>query len=240
MQAVRRILAWDNKFLGVNHKNIEGKTAWDILQGQTQVDNRKIRVMLRRAKAKPASSLSTFNSHPNHRRLPFSMFFVRFRLDINRQLRKLSEESRSMLLVIAVLLVTISYQAILTPPRGLWQDDGKCINTAEAGSSLIHLTPSNTTEVCEHKAGTAIALGDPFFALFLFCNFFTFAISNLLIVLLDLNGQIRPLFFVLNVTLCFSYCYSLYAIMADPFLGFILGTFSMGCLIFALISPWKQ
>ncbi|KAL4601341.1 hypothetical protein ACB092_11G265900 [Castanea dentata] len=232
-KAVRRLLAWDNKFLGVNHKNIEGKTAWDILQDQRQVDNRKIRVMLRRAEAKPASPLSTFNSHPNHRRLPLSTFFVRFRSDINRQLRKLSEESRSMLLVVTVLLITVSYQAILTPPRGLWQDNGKCNNTAKEGSS-------NAEEVCEHKAGTAIALEDPLFVLFLLCNFFTFAISNLLIVLLDLNGQIRPLFFVLNVTLCFSYLYSFWAIMADPFLAFILGAFSIGCLIFALISPWKQ
>ena len=57
------LVFWGYKFVNVNHKNLEGKTAWDILQAQTQVDNSEIRVMLRRAKAKPASSLSTFNSH---------------------------------------------------------------------------------------------------------------------------------------------------------------------------------
>ena len=48
-----------------------------------------------------------------------------------------------MLLVVAVLLVTVSYQAVLSPPGGLWQDHGECFNTTEVGSSpngTIHLS----------------------------------------------------------------------------------------------------
>ena len=44
------------RFLDVNSKNLEDKTAWDMLQE----DNKEIRVMLRRVGAKPCSSLSTY------------------------------------------------------------------------------------------------------------------------------------------------------------------------------------
>ncbi|KAK7817133.1 ankyrin repeat-containing protein bda1 [Quercus suber] len=150
-EAVRQLLAWGYKFVYVNQKNLEGKTAWDILQGQTQVDNSEMRVMLRDAKAKPASSLSTFNSHPNNQRPPyFSRHFVWALTSINREMRNLTEERRNILLMVAVLLATLSFQVVLTPPGGLWQDNGQCINLTEVpGSShhngSNHLTPFNIT-----------------------------------------------------------------------------------------------
>nr|POE80571.1 ankyrin repeat-containing protein bda1 [Quercus suber] len=49
---------WRKRFLNVNNKNLEDKTAWDMLQE----DNREIMVMLSRTGAKPGSSLSTSNS----------------------------------------------------------------------------------------------------------------------------------------------------------------------------------
>ncbi|KAK4591671.1 hypothetical protein RGQ29_016202 [Quercus rubra] len=107
--AVRHFLSWANRFmdvndrrkrlLDVNSKNLEDKTAWDMLQE----GNREIRVMLLCAGAKPGSSLSTFN-------------------------RKLTEERRNMFLVVAVLLATLTYQAILTPPGGVWQDNEMPMN----------------------------------------------------------------------------------------------------------------
>jgi hypothetical protein len=49
----------------VNIKNLEGKTAWDILQEQTQV-NREMKVKLRRAKALIGSSLPTVTSYADY------------------------------------------------------------------------------------------------------------------------------------------------------------------------------
>ena len=115
--------------MDVNRKNLEDKTAWDMLQE----GNREIRVMLRRAGAKPGSSLSTFNRYPNpkYQRLltaPWVDFF--WPKNLRREIRKFTEERRSMLLVVAALLVTLSFQAIL-------------------GSSnypiIIYLSQSNTT-----------------------------------------------------------------------------------------------
>ncbi|KAF3954878.1 hypothetical protein CMV_019835 [Castanea mollissima] len=45
-QIVSHLLAWGSKFVDVNSTNSEGKTAWDILQGQTQVNSREIGLML--------------------------------------------------------------------------------------------------------------------------------------------------------------------------------------------------
>ena len=57
MQAVNHLLTWDFGFIPVNHRNSEGKTAWDVLQGQTQVDNIEIRTLLRNGGASSSSSL---------------------------------------------------------------------------------------------------------------------------------------------------------------------------------------
>ena len=35
--------------VGIDVKNLEGNTPWDILVGQKQVDNMEIRIMLQRA-----------------------------------------------------------------------------------------------------------------------------------------------------------------------------------------------
>ena len=264
---MRHLLAWGYKFVDVNHKNLEGETAWDILQqGQTQVQNGEIRNMLRRVKAKSGSSLSTikFNRYEKYQRLPVSSCFQFLKTDFKREIRKLSEERRSLLLVVAVLLVTVSYQAVLSPPGGLWQDNGMC-NTTEVGSSsdgTIDLpntiiptkagffdsntdnkTPFNTTAVCEHKAGTAIAFEDGLFRVFLVCNAITFLISNSLIIFLVPNGYMKVLFFALNVTLCFSYSYALLAIAGDPYRAYsagILTTISALFIFVAQLFSWKQ
>ena len=143
------------------------------------------RDMLRCAKAKLGSSLSTFNTYAKYQRLPVLSYFQFLKTDFKRETRKLLEERRSMLLVVAVLPVTVSYQVILSPPSGLWQDNGLC-STTEVGSSpngTIHLpnttiqehkagfiipnidnkTPFNTTTVCKYKGGTAIAFEDGLF-----------------------------------------------------------------------------
>ena len=58
MQAVNHLLAWGFGFIRVNHRNSEGKTAWDIFEGQTQVDNKEIKILLRNSGASSSSSLS--------------------------------------------------------------------------------------------------------------------------------------------------------------------------------------
>ena len=258
MQAVNHLLTWGFGFICVNHKNSEGKTAWDVLQGQTQVDNSEIRVKLRDAKA---------NSPNNQRRASSLRRSVHWRTDISREIRNLTEDRRNILLMVAVLLATLSFQVVLTPPGGLWQDNGECVNLTEGlgsnhhngsnhltpfnittvGSSnypvIMHLTRSNTTVACEHKAGTAVALNDYSFRLCLSCSLLTFNFSNALMVLLAL-GEMKRLFLGLHFILFFSYCTSLGVIMDDILRGILLVICSAALLlvlaVIYLLSPHSR
>ncbi|XP_075646265.1 uncharacterized protein LOC142617347 [Castanea sativa] len=248
IEAVKHLLAWGYKFVDVNHKNLEDKTAWDILQGMTQVENGE--------NGESGSSLSTSNRYAKYQGLPVSSCFQFLKTDFKREIRKLSEERRSLLLVVAVLLVTVSYQAVLSPPGGLWQDNGLC-NTTKVGSSLDgtnttlpktkpsffnpnidNTTPFNTTAVCEHQAGTAIAFEDGLFPVFLVCNTITFMISNSLIIFLVPNGYMKVLFFALNVTLCFSYSYALLAIAGDPYKAYTAGILTTISALFIFVAQF--
>ena len=270
MQAVNRLLTWGYGFIHVNHRNSEGKTAWDILQGQTQVDNSEIRVMLRDAKAKPASSLSTFNSHPNNQSPAYcSRWFVHWRMDITREMRNLTEERRNILLMVAVLVATLSFQVILTPPGGLWQDYGECINLTEGlGSShhngSNHLTPFNLTTVGNSnypvimhltRSNTTVTQSNTTLAcehkagtavaledrFFLLCAFCSCLTFSFSNALMVAlaPGKMKLLFLGLHFTLSFSYWYSVRVIMDDIPVAILLGMLSAEILLSALVIPYK-
>ena len=135
MQAVKHLLDWSYKIVNLNVKNLEGKTAWDISQGQTHVDNSKIRDMLRRDRAKSGSSLSTVPCYKYYLTSPFPRVVTSFVKPLARGIAALSDEKRNALLVVAVLLVTVTYQALLSPPAGIWQDDTNTCNNTDEGSS---------------------------------------------------------------------------------------------------------
>uniref|UniRef100_A0A2N9FU08 PGG domain-containing protein n=1 Tax=Fagus sylvatica TaxID=28930 RepID=A0A2N9FU08_FAGSY len=145
--AVRHLLYWG--LVDINAKNLEGNTAWDILQDPRHVDNKEMRVMLHRFRAKPGSSLSTVPSYAKYLKLPKFKYLQVFRTLHAREMRKLSDEKRNTLLVIATLLVTISYQAVLSPPGSVWQDDSK--------PETNQIQSLNNSTTAAHKAGTAIA-----------------------------------------------------------------------------------
>ncbi|XP_059441802.1 ankyrin repeat-containing protein BDA1-like [Corylus avellana] len=94
-------------------QNSEGFTALDM------VDNQEMRNMLCRARAKSASSLPTIVSWADYFRSPVTINEKLYRWFLCGK-TLLSNDMRNMLLVVAVLLVTIAYQAVLSPPGGFW------------------------------------------------------------------------------------------------------------------------
>ncbi|XP_059462018.1 ankyrin repeat-containing protein BDA1-like [Corylus avellana] len=153
-QVVRRLL--DCSGIVVNAKNSEGFTALDIaVDRQTQVDNQEMRNMLCRAGAKCASSLPKF-SWADYFRSPVSnnekLFIFSFRVKM-----QMSNDMRNMLLVVSVLLVTIAYQAVISPPGGFWQD-----NSIPGTNNQFNITAatSATNEVNQvpHRVGTGMML----------------------------------------------------------------------------------
>ncbi|XP_059448973.1 uncharacterized protein LOC132180242 [Corylus avellana] len=121
------------------------------------VDNQEMRNMLCRAGAKSASSLPTIVSWAD---------YFRSRLTRNEKLYRwflcgktlLSNDMRNMLLVVAVLLVTIAYQAILSPPGGFWQD-----NYIPGNNNQLNITAAAgaSDEVSQppHQVGTVTMPG---------------------------------------------------------------------------------
>ena len=220
MQAVRRLLARGGTSFNVNEKNLEDKTALDILEGQrTQgVDNSEMRVILDGAGALTASSLLTVTS-PHARYLSE----VATREKVVKE--PLSDEKRNALLVVAALLITVTYQAILSPPGGLWQDnDLSKPNTTTAALSppspaggLFNESNSNIT--APHRAGSAIAYTESSraFKLFLIFNSIIFlsAITATFFLVTPV-GYGGPILAAVSLSLYYCYFSSLLVITHAP------------------------
>ena len=111
MQVVRVLLA-SRYDIDINVKNSDGKTTWDILQEQTQVNNEEIRAMLLRGRALPASSLPTVASYATYLMRPKFVFLEKLRRNYFRVRTRRLDDNRNALLVVAILLVTVTYQVI--------------------------------------------------------------------------------------------------------------------------------
>ena len=191
MQAVKKLL---KSGVNINAKNLEGEIAWNILMA-----NKEISVLLRCAGALPASCHASVTSFTYYL---YSMVLFLKKLGIHfiREKRRISENRRNTLLVIASLLITITYQGILSPPGGLWQEDYYQKDTTQ---------PENRNSLdlrFEDLAGTPVGyrLGYPFL-IFLMSNTLTFVLSYLTILLL-----IPPtyIFFILRLAfLALFICY---------------------------------
>jgi hypothetical protein len=102
-------MIWDLGLLYGKRKNLGGDTAFDILERQTLVvDNQRIRYMLRQNRF--VRRLVYYLIFPNQ-------FFMMWVVEIGRQQTSITDERRNALLVVAVLLVTVTYQAALHQPH---------------------------------------------------------------------------------------------------------------------------
>ena len=203
--------------MNINEKNLEGKTALDILEGQRRqgVDNSEMRVILDRAGALTASSLPTVTfSYEHYLRLPGSGERKKIIFIGNQVKKQISDERRSVLMVVAALLVTVTYQAVITPPGGLWQDDHFENNTTDAlwrRSSLWRRSADDLFKLnitAPHRAGSATAGGTADFAMFLTFNSIIFLSSIASMAFLVPPDEGVGLILV-SLLLCFGYFSSL-------------------------------
>ncbi|XP_062146088.1 ankyrin repeat-containing protein BDA1-like [Alnus glutinosa] len=136
-QVVRWLL---NARVHINLQNLENRTALDILegrmevnneQGQMQVNNNEMNEMiqmndmLRRAGALNDYNLPIVEPHEAFLRSHGPIYSTRgkFSISMLRQRKNMTNDLRNMLLVILVLFITATYQAALSPPGGVWQDN---------------------------------------------------------------------------------------------------------------------
>ncbi|XP_050278241.1 ankyrin repeat-containing protein BDA1-like [Quercus robur] len=211
-QAVSHLLDWGRRSVNINEKNLEGKTALDILEGQRRqgVDNREMRVILESAGALTASSLPTVtSSYAHYLRMPGICQLVKIKFIGNQVSKSISDEKRNALLVVAALLVTVTFQAAITPPGGLWQDDLFKPNTTDVPQrSADDLYKLNIT--APHRAGSAITWNTYRFTIFVWCNSLIFYSSIVAMVLLVPPGErIGNILAVVSLFLHLSYSCSL-------------------------------
>jgi len=129
-------------------KNSEGLTAFDMLPQYNQRDNQQqiIGDMLRVARNPICFHLSGAATDADYLKSPVQ-FDENIYIWFLRQKTELTNDTRNILLVVAALLITVTFQATLSPPGGVWQDD--CFATSPS-SEYSPETPA------PHSAGTAI------------------------------------------------------------------------------------
>lgn len=128
--------------LEINSLNNAGLTPLDVLLiFQSEAGDREIEEMLRRAGGVRARDLSlppleadrtsTSDVAQGRAQSPARQLFDYFKYDT---IKDSPARVRNTLLVIAVLIATATYQAVLSPPGGVWQDDS---NDHVAGKSVM-------------------------------------------------------------------------------------------------------
>jgi hypothetical protein len=190
----------------INSKNLSGLTGLDILQGQMEIDNNEMKAMLVRAGASSSSppTVKPYEAFLKYR-APVHSIFRKAGITLYRERRNMTNEFRSMLLVVVVLFIT-TYQAALSPPGGVWQDNYNPSSTFPTNFTSHELNPD------PHKAGKVI-MSKTYFSLFSMSNFICFVLSAcIILILLPLN---------FTSLLCFSPMILLYV---PYFISFLITT----------------
>jgi hypothetical protein len=202
MQFVRLILKPTRFFwwytVDINAKNSGGYTAFEMLQG----DNQQMTRMLWCARCFSPCWKTTFfgfdlccgrvASHANYLKSGVNIeeklyvFFLRLATEISNDLR-------NVLLVVAALLVTVSFQSVLSPPGGFWQEDEHDPHTG----ALVNL------------AGTSAMYADSEFPIIAALNLISFYSTVFIIFLLLPSGFGTLLFCLPLYTLSASFIASL-------------------------------
>uniref|UniRef100_A0A2P2LYR4 Uncharacterized protein MANES_01G088000 n=1 Tax=Rhizophora mucronata TaxID=61149 RepID=A0A2P2LYR4_RHIMU len=98
--------------VNVDAKNLQNSTAMDIFENQGQAQNPDMGIILRRASMVSYFLNSLIQRRDRHLRV----------IGHARGLKNIAGDFRSVVLVVAVLIATATYQAVLSPPGGYWQD----------------------------------------------------------------------------------------------------------------------
>ncbi|KAF2295970.1 hypothetical protein GH714_035454 [Hevea brasiliensis] len=129
-----------------NIKNSDGLTVMDILGNQTLLSDRdKMKIQhLSRRKLHLPTARKNLGSPTSCREL-FGIQFSR--------VTKISSEKRNALLVVDPLIATVTYQAALSPPGGVWK------RTADINSPIrtnVHIDNTSEANPSSRYVGTVI------------------------------------------------------------------------------------
>ena len=196
MQAVRLLL---DSGVDINAKNLMGDTAGDILvkrQGEEVEYSRssmEISEMLQRAEVtKCARYLRSIVLSLEEKRL----------LQVDKW-AKISDDRRNVVLVVATLLMTVTYEGLLSPPGGLWQEFYNPRSTLPNATMPDYRGFNETSPYLTDMAGTAIHSTSLLFWVFLITNTLTFVLSYTIVLLVIPSGYIILRAALGSLSLCY-------------------------------------
>ncbi|KAK8598983.1 hypothetical protein V6N13_076925 [Hibiscus sabdariffa] len=180
------------KNVNVNVKNFNDLTAMDIFHLQGSLHNTEIGKILNKAKAKKASDLTSNMTLGDYFSKELSLVDKRDKYFGNNT-QKNSNDIRTVILVVAILIATATYQAGLSPPGGYWQDD-YIPPSANNGTNNANSTTSLGQGQRAHRAGEMIMSPSNLFY-FLTLNGLAFYLSvwTILVIIIGLPFS-RPLY----------------------------------------------
>ncbi|XP_044476342.1 ankyrin repeat-containing protein BDA1-like [Mangifera indica] len=229
-------------YMGVNERNSKGLTALDMFnyrQRQGLVDA-AVGNILHATEAKTASQLHRPSQKSSlvEKLSGGSSYLEKIRLISGldyRYVDEISLETRNILLVVAVLVATATYQAALSLPGGFWQDDSN-LQPAANNASISNTTTTTvfSTEPSEHQAGKMI-LRSPGQLTFLTANSLAFFTSLCMISALVVGLPFENFSLAMIGWMAASY-YSSMRESVDftkwPFAEFLLST----CLVVGVLA----
>jgi hypothetical protein len=195
LQAVSLLLDRVGFFVDLKAKNLEGDTVFNILERQTQanVDNRLISDMLMR-RERSSRRLTTLGyylisplklmrrQHLVRRGIVnFSQILEKCYIGIRRQQTGITEERRNALLVVAALLITVTYQVALSPDKQPNQFNCTAPINATGANQYFNCTARFNASSSEVNS----LISSPHFEfVFLFSNTLAFFLTNAILFFL--------------------------------------------------------
>jgi len=224
VQAVKLLLESN---IDINAKNFEDLTALDIVEiNQTEAHSAEIRDMLVRRGALRGFSIATTTLVEELRaKITFN---ERIAISVTRLRKRISNDTRNALLVVAILFATNTYEAVRSPPGGVYQAEGSSNN--KISTSFQHSEYAAMQEI----AGKVV-MKMQIFNWFWSFNTFSCYLSILMICFLMPRGRISV--FVTFPLSIFSGCYVFSMLVISPSFRLNTATVVLPC-VFTLFYGW--
>lgn len=223
MQAVKLLL---DSNIDINAKNFEDSTALDIVEiNQTQADSAETRDMLVSRGALRGFSLSSTTLVEELRaKITFN---ERIAISVTRLRKRISNDTRNALLVVAILFATNTYESVRSPPGGVYQGEG---SDKKMSTSFEHSEYAAMEEI-----SGKVVMKMHIFNWFWSFNTFSCYLSILMICFLMPRGRISV--FVTFPLSIFSGCYVFSMLVISPSFRLNTATVVLPC-VFTLFYGW--